>query len=630
MEPVDPELTERLNAAADAVTATPDLDAVLVGAGRSRRRQRTIGVAGAAAVVALGVGGVVLVANRDTNELPEAQPEPVVVPLTTLAPSDDGANATADTVPVNEDTPAETVAVGSVEVEVDSSGLYPDPYQYDPNAPDPAEPYIEQSTEIYRRETPSGTDVRVLRSNVPYGELFGIEWDLPTGTQDACLGGDAIFIGSPDGPPQWLSSWTVRQWRALDPTQEIAIDEYYTATASNLIVRTDLAAREVTLTHGTEVHDRAEFIDGVAVIEMAGFGDGAFEGGETGPLLTMAVDTEDGESELRTFPVYGQYYGQQLATTGCIAPPIPGQELPEAGAEQPVDVVAAEAAVRERHAILVDRSDIEKPEDILTDDTGVTEARAQMEAGGYAESAAGAAYTIDGVVFTDAETAWFEYTIDAPSGTFGHRFGQAIYNGEVWQITRQTICQDLSLAGGYCDGDENTPNLEPPLADGVDFNQAMAEWQVLQNSFFEKLQCNPLNPCGEFDLAGQLPDPGEQPADVDIARVEVTTLMESMYGSGALLDRLDFIDDPTGVADALAQFEDSAYGDEAASAIAIVEEVVFTSPDTASFRYSVHSDAYRFDRRVGEAARIDGVWKISRATICNDLAIASAGCAIID
>ncbi len=31
--------------------------------------------------------------------------------------------------------------------------------------------------------------------------------------------------------------------------------------------------------------------------------------------------------------------------------------------------------------------------------------------------------TIAEIVFTDAETAWFDYTIDAPTGTFGPRFG---------------------------------------------------------------------------------------------------------------------------------------------------------------------------------------------------------------
>ena len=618
MEPVDPELTDRLNAAAHGVDATPDLAAVLAGAGRHRRRQRTLGIGSAVAVVVLGVGGVVLVASRDTGELPSAQPVAVPLTTTTLATSDADATESAGTTLVDD--------VGQVLVETDS--YYGDGYEYDPNAPDPAEPYLEQTTEIYRRWTPSGNDVQIRRSNVSYGELFGIEWDLPVGSQDACLGGDAVFIGNPDRPVQWLSTWRVSQWWPLDPTREIAIEEYSTGSGPGLIVRAALDAQQVAVVQNGEVGDQAEFVNGVAVVEMLPYSSGLYQNDDGGdPQLSVTVVGDSGNSEVRTFPVYGQYSGQQVAEPGCASPKFPGRQLPEPGPEQPADIGGAEQAVRDRHALLVDRTIDEKPADLLTDDTGIAEAQAQMDAGQYSESAAGAKYTIDGVVFTDATTAWFEYTIVAPTGTFSERFGQAVYNGQVWQITRQTICQDLSLALGYCDPGGSTSALEPPLADGVDLDVAIAEWEVLQNSFFEKLSCNPLNPCGDFDVRRQLPEPGEQPADPRDSEIEIAELMQSMYGAGQMADRLDRLDDATGVADALAQVAAEGMSDQAASSSVQVDELVFASPTAASFRYTLFVPGLTtLADRIGGAVRIDGEWRIQRTTVCTDLALAGGDC----
>ncbi len=634
MEPsLDPDLTARLTAAADDVDAAPDLGAVHAGADQRRRRQRTLGLGGALAVGVLGIGGIVVVANRDPGDLPAAQPEPIVVPLTTtpLAGSPE-----AGTPAFGTEAPADTSATDAPpsidRTAADSPGAgFP---EYDPNAPDPAEPYLELTREVYRREMPSGTDVRVRVSDVSYGELFGIEWDLPTGTAEACLGGDAVFIGSPDGPPQWLSTWTVRQWAPVDPAQEITIEEYYTGDTSNLVVRTELPATYAAIEMGGEELDRTDFVDGIAVVEMTYPNqdvDGSDASQSFDPMVTVAVDA-GGEEELRTVPLYGEFYGVRDTPQECFGPPPPGSELPDPGVEQPTDPSAAQASIRERHALLVDQSltDADKPADLLTDASGVAEARAQMEAGAFADSAAEATYAIDGLVFADATTAWFEYTIDTPAGSFGERFGQAIFNGEVWQITRATICQDLALAGGYCDPGQETETVRPPLPNGVDFDTAMSEWSVLSTAYGNKLNCNPLNLCGDFDPTGRLPEPGEQPADGVEASAEVVRLMESMYGGGGLRDRLDSVDDPTGIADTLDRIAAGTYGGEVSSAVAEVGELVFTSPDSASFRYSIRTDDYSFDQRVGTAVRIDGVWKITRATICADLALAQTTCDPLD
>ena len=602
------DLTAQMNAAVDGVDATPDLDAVITGAARRRRHGRSLSLAGAAAVVALGIGGVFMVSDRDTDELPAAQPVPVIVPLTTLAP---GAE-TPDTEPPVTESLDDVVPVSTIRLDGRQ--------QLDPNAPDPADVYLDQTKEIYRREMPNGYDLQIRTSQVAYGELFGIDWDLPTGSQADCLGSPAVFTGDPTAPREWLSSWTVEQFWPLGDDQEFVVREHYSGDESNVIIRTDLSVTSVAILQNDEIGDAAEFVDGIAAVQLPPYDDGVWED-ETGPFLV--IDFENAEP--RTMALYGDQYGDRGIPDGCQGPPFPGSELPEPGPVQPSDPVRAELSIRDRHAILVDQSIDEKPAGLLTDDTGVAEARAQMEAGQYGESAAGAEYTIDDVVFTDADTAWFQYGIVAPTGTFGPRFGQAIFNGEVWQITRQTICQDLSLAGGRCD-DDGTPDLQPPIAGGLDEEAAFNAWYQVSEQYRLKLDCTPINGCGEFDLSRQLPEPGEQPTDAETARAEVIGLMESLYGDGALLSQLDRIDDSTGIADALDRLAAGALVDEVESASVSVVELVFATPTTAAFRYSLTTDGYTFDDRIGFAVEIDGVWKIARDTVCNDLSLGGASC----
>ena len=134
----------------------------------------------------------------------------------------------------------------------------------------------------------------------------------------------------------------------------------------------------------------------------------------------------------------------------CTPPP---PALPEAG-EQPADPVAAEAEVRAAMTTLYGAIGRETDGAALIDDpTGVAEAREQVQAGGYADDAAGASATIDELVFTAPDEAWFRYSIDTPGNDFDNRYGIAVLIDGVWKITRATICQDLSLAGGDCGGD---------------------------------------------------------------------------------------------------------------------------------------------------------------------------------
>lgn len=131
----------------------------------------------------------------------------------------------------------------------------------------------------------------------------------------------------------------------------------------------------------------------------------------------------------------------------CTPPP---PALPDAG-EQPADPVAAEAEIRAAMSTLygiVGTGEIGS--DLIDDTTGVAEAREQVQAGGFSDDAASAVATIDELVFTTPTEAWFRYAIDTDGNDFDNRYGIAVLVDGVWKVTRSTVCQDLSLAGGDC------------------------------------------------------------------------------------------------------------------------------------------------------------------------------------
>lgn len=124
-----------------------------------------------------------------------------------------------------------------------------------------------------------------------------------------------------------------------------------------------------------------------------------------------------------------------------------------------------------------------------------------------------------------------------------------------------------------------------------------------------------------------LPDAGEQPADPAAAEAEIVAAMSQLYGSQADSDgALDLLDDATGVAEAREQVRSAGYATEASNADAIVEELVFTTPTEAWFRYRVETGGIGLNERYGIAVQIDGAWLITRATICQDLSMAGGSC----
>ena len=143
--------------------------------------------------------------------------------------------------------------------------------------------------------------------------------------------------------------------------------------------------------------------------------------------------------------------------------------------------------------MLVDQSinSDQKPTDLLDDNTGVPDAVEQLHSGQYAEVAANATYSVDELVFTKPDEAWFRYTIKTSLGDFPDRFGIAVFDGSVWQTTRATICQDLALALAPCQ--PSPPPVEGPTT--PEWEAAFQEWTARAQQYIGNDGCPPLSQC---------------------------------------------------------------------------------------------------------------------------------------
>jgi hypothetical protein len=213
--------------------------------------------------------------------------------------------------------------------------------------------------------------------------------------------------------------------------------------------------------------DQTEPQGGIAVLTVPGEPSTPVDEGDHTYWLDPTAEFEltfDGGAEPIAVTSNGMGPWQDPEFRESCTPPPPA--LPEPG-DQPADPAAAEAEIRAAMALLYGAlgDGIERA-DLLDDPTGVAEAREQVQAGGYATDAAGAEATIDELVFTDPGTAWFRYSIDTPGNDFDNRYGIAVAIDGVWKITRATVCQDLSLAGGDC-GAGWEPIYPPSVHNGV-------------------------------------------------------------------------------------------------------------------------------------------------------------------
>lgn len=416
------------------------------------------------AVAACAVLAMCVTACRETDSISGA-PMP-----TENVPSTEPVATTADTIPPVPDTTSVVTATAA--------------------GTDLADAYLADTTEIYRRALPDGHDFVARLSNGSYASVFGMVWNAPTGTAETCLGDGALFVGIPGVMRSWGSAWTATRWfNALRSTQPavlqttMAIDE--TSPGAYMVVRVDTDATELALFagDGTEV-DRAPVSHSIAVVVMP---PEAWEEGETVENLTVRLTAADG-TESAPVPLT---YRDQTALPECGPGEAPVLALPAPG-NQPADPAAAEALIRDRYALLVDQSipADQKPSDLLDDYTGVQAAIAGMKRGQYADIAASATYAIDELVFTAPDEAWFRYTITTSASTWPDRFGQAMLNDGVWQITRATVCQDLALTQSPCN-----PNPSSVVPDDPKYEAAYQEWVSRAMLYPDGDGCAPLSNC---------------------------------------------------------------------------------------------------------------------------------------
>ncbi len=202
-----------------------------------------------------------------------------------------------------------------------------------------------------------------------------------------------------------------------------------------------------------------------------------------------------------------------------------------------------------------------------------------------------------------------------------------------WVVVVQTPPGVTNVGVAFEDGstDETTPQngfamltvpgvLPEPTDSGIDsgdelYGGAIGTWD--DPVFLES--CAPPPPA--------LPDAGDQPADPAAAEADINAAMAALYGAiGSDGEAGDFLDDASGVAEAREQVQGGGFAADAASATATIDELVFTAPDEAWFRYRVDTDGNDFSNRYGIAVFVDGSWKITRATVCQDLQLAGGDC----
>lgn len=490
------ELSRRLAATAGAIDGEPDLDDVLARSLHKQNRSRRMATLSAATVAVVGVGALVLAANREPRPTSDRPPIVATTPPPATPAADPGTNVVVPTNPP--DTPATTPVQPSTSQST--------------TAPDPAEPFLDQTEVVFDQVMDDDFRFVVRISNASYGELFDIDWTAPTGSADECLSGPALLFGDPDGRRETrneASSWEAWALSPLsdahptdvvDPAGPFNLRVPDESITSVFVVRTQLPVTDLVVEGEGITSTPTKFINGIAVVEVTSDLVPIEAGSGTRTTLfdqaTLTLQPEPGSNidpELLTLPlVDNNRLG--LNSPDCL-PPDPQVELPSPG-QQPTDPASAETIIRERFALAVDQNIAfdDKPDDLFDSNIGLEQAINEALTGGYGDYVRSARYEIVDLVFTSPDEAWFLYDLDA-QGVMYQPFGRATLDGESWQISRDTICQDLARAGVACDPSPSTETVQPP-SDNTDPPPTTLTDQE-RAAYSNALYCNPIQPCDE-------------------------------------------------------------------------------------------------------------------------------------
>ena len=91
--------------------------------------------------------------------------------------------------------------------------------------------------------------------------------------------------------------------------------------------------------------------------------------------------------------------------------------------------------------------------------------------------------------------------------------------------------------------------------------------------------------------------------------------------------RTAVIDDPAGLPEIWAQNRQGPYKDQIAASVITLDDVVFASATKAYFQYHWDTPGYStYGPRFGEADLVDGTWKVTRASMCQDITLTGVSC----
>ena len=327
------------------------------------------------------------------------------------------------------------------------------------------------------------------------------------------------------------------------------------------------------------------------------------EPGEYGPSLddsSSDTSAEDSSEVVNDSPV--------ASTTTLVGRPDPSQptgpSLPDPG-EQPADVEAARAEVIAVYLSHYDgsRSAEDRAADV-DDPTNIAEATRAIERL-FPGAMADARGSVDGVVFVSPTRASVRYRIDLNGSTVvPPSIGVANLVDGVWKVARETVCRDQALGGIDCDTAqpfEREPIPEPP---------------------------SPPPTLAPAPMQTELPLPGDQqPNDVAAAEGAVVDVAARWFDwSRTIDDRLTAVDDPSGLGPLLETLG-ARFGRAATDSMAQIEDVVFTSATDAAFLYRINLDGSTvIGPVVGRATQVDGTWKVTRETVCDNFTVGGVRC----
>lgn len=424
------DLGQRLNDVAASANPRADLDAVLVEARRSRVRRRAAGgLAVAGLITVAGIGGYQLGHGRDRSS--------AAAPTDVSTVDTSSAAGMTTTVPLSvpestvSDAPAATMPNSSTTIGPSSGDEKQSVEGSAGNGP----------TELYSTINPPNVKqvaqrtvdgMRVSLHVLDYGEdMYGGE--SSTGWK----------------PPKWCNPQGAMQVRVAGPSWIDVLDTpwYSELRGGTRVVAGVAGANESgsAMIAVVQVSDPA--VTAASITYDDGFTDSAAVDNGYVILVVPRVDASTGVVSFDggNHPSVDIGRAAPFEFDRTCQPPPP--ELPSPG-EQPADPAAAEAAVRDVAARVFDG----KPDlgNEFDDITGLQDAVDKVQSGQYADAASKGSIDINGIVFTSPTEAWIRYDLRTGNGTFPSHFGQAVLIDGVWKLTRQTLCQELGLAGVQC------------------------------------------------------------------------------------------------------------------------------------------------------------------------------------